>query len=148
MVQSLRDLMSISKFLWPSLVLAISIGAFWGDPLTVKVTGALGMTAAVTGYLWPFVSLPLFRKNRNPQGHDTQRGTATSGEWPIASIASVLLFEGALAMTIKELDEIPADARTAEWFRDRIGHNLAVLVGDDANAASRELIRRLTIFPQ
>ena len=106
------------------------------------------MATAVTGYLWLSVSLLLSRKRRNPQGHDTQSRTATPDEWATANIAPVLLFEGALAMTIKELDDIPSEARTAEWFRNRIGHNLTVLVSDDAESASRGLICRMTIFPK
>ena len=70
-MQSLRLLKGIGMFLWPSLALAIGIGAFWGDPLMLKVVGPLGVVTAVAGYLWLFVSLPLFRRNRKRRNRAT-----------------------------------------------------------------------------
>ena len=70
-MQSLRVLKGIGKFLWPSLALAIGIGAFWGDPLMLKVVGPLGIVTAVAGYLWFVVSSPIFRKNRKRENKAT-----------------------------------------------------------------------------
>ena len=143
--QRLHEMRDPVKVLVPSFILALSIGAIWGDPLSRTVLGILGIPAAVYGYFRLFLT-PL--KDRRAQRGHWQKRNHTQDQQATVDVEAFLLYQSALAMTIKELDGAEAEDRTAEWFRGSIDRNLSNLVSGGAEAAAREMVRQLTTLSQ
>lgn len=141
----LYEMRIILSFLVPSIVLALAIGTIWGDPLSTTTFGIFGIAAAVYGY-FRFIICSFI--GRNLQRGQRQKRKLTQGQGNIVENEGFLLYQCALAMTIKGLDATEGGERTAEWFRDGIERNLTHLVSDGAVASAREMVFRLKTISQ
>ena len=87
-----------------------------------------------------------FINGRKPHPERRPLRSGLGYEQATVNNAPAVLFQAALALTIKQLDGIEPGDRTADWFRSRMGNNLSALVDDEAEASAREVVEKVMVL--
>ena len=138
-----NEAMRYWAILGPGLLLAVGIASMLDDGIAGTVWSLIGFIAVVVAYQLTIVRLVIGREAL-PGQRPTRSGLG--GQQATVNDASALLFQAALALTIKELDGMDPVGRTADWFRSRMGENLSALADGKAETSAREAVEKVVVL--